>query len=140
SARHPDPGHQRRRGDEGHADGRQLPGVASYLRHALRHRSLLVSKSAIGLMRTGRGDAPAMPDSNRRISGELEGRARAVSSWLSTPRRWPSEPRRLGLREADAKVAGADGADDRVAIARRLHLDPRAAEVGRPVRVVGGDL
>jgi len=36
----------------------------------------------------------------------------------------------LGLREADAKVAGADGADDRVAIARRLHLDPRAAEVG----------
>src|SRR5438552_11995758 len=100
----------------------------------------LSDKSAIGLMRTGRGDAPAMPDSNRRISGELEGRARAVSSWLSTPRRWLSEPRRLGLREADAKVAGADGADDRVAIARRLHLDPRAAEVGRPVRVVGSDL
>src|SRR6185503_8813637 len=41
--------------------------------------------------------------------------------------------------EAGLEVPGADRANDRVAIARGVDLDPRAAEVRGPVRVVGGD-
>jgi TetR/AcrR family fatty acid metabolism transcriptional regulator len=39
-----------------------------------------------------------------------------------------------------AEVPGPDGADDGVALAPRFHFDPGAAEVWRPVGVVGGDL
>src|SRR5262249_26566913 len=42
--------------------------------------------------------------------------------------------------ESELEVAGTDGADVRVAIARRSHLDPGAPEVRRSVGIVGGDL
>src|SRR5947207_15846118 len=42
--------------------------------------------------------------------------------------------------EAEPEVPGADRADDRVAVPRRVHLAPRPPEVRRPVRVIGGDL
>src|SRR4029453_1753881 len=44
------------------------------------------------------------------------------------------------LAEPQPHVAGTDSADDRVAVARGVDLDPRAAEVRRPVRIVGSDL
>src|SRR2546422_3064574 len=74
------------------------------------------------------------------FSGEFEGRASEVVA-LTVDSTTPGVgTATLRLREADAEVAGADGADDRVAVARRLHLDPGAAEMWWPVRVVGGDL
>src|SRR5512138_3403121 len=42
--------------------------------------------------------------------------------------------------EAPAELPGADRADDGVAVAPRVHLDPRLAEVDRAVRIVGRDL
>src|SRR5438874_9621676 len=49
--------------------------------------------------------------------------------------------RLVGVRgEAEPEIPGTDRADDRVALPRRVHLDPRPAEVHGPVRVVGGDL
>src|SRR5262249_33303131 len=47
---------------------------------------------------------------------------------------------RSALAEPHAEIAGADRADDRVAIPRRFDLDPRAAEVRRAMRVVRRDL
>src|SRR5262245_2565250 len=43
----------------------------------------------------------------------------------------------LGLAEAEREIAGTDRPDDRVAIAGRVDLDPRAAEMHGLVRVIG---
>src|SRR5207245_1604623 len=100
----------------------------------------LSAKSSIGLTRTGRGGCTGHARSESKdFRGVRETRKRSLVVAVD-PTTHAVETATLGLREADAKVAGADGADDRVAVARRLHLDPRAAEVRRPVRVVGGDL
>src|SRR5262249_60932204 len=42
--------------------------------------------------------------------------------------------------KADLDVAGADGADDGIPVARGVDLDPGATEVRRSMRIVGGDL
>src|SRR5580765_1330250 len=43
-------------------------------------------------------------------------------------------------REAPTELSGADRADDGVAVAPGVDLDPRLAEMNRAVRVVGRDL
>src|SRR5438045_3227836 len=48
--------------------------------------------------------------------------------------------RRCLLREREAEVAGANGADDCIAIARSVDFDPRPAEVRRAVGIVSRDL
>src|SRR5262245_44935843 len=58
---------------------------------------------------------------------------------------WPIFTVRMGVRslvggEAPPELAGADRADDRVAVAAGVDLDPRLAEVDGAVRVVGRDL
>jgi len=118
----------------------KLPGVRAICVTRSVIDLSLSAKSAIGTDANRSRGCTGHARSNRRISGEFGGTRRAQFVVAVDATTLAVGTATLGLREADAKVAGADGADDRVAIARRLHLDPRAAEVGRPVRVVGGDL
>src|SRR5215510_3087886 len=56
---------------------------------------------------------------------------------------WPIRTTRMAAPTSGdhrAAVAGADGADDGVAVQPGLHLDPGAAEVRGAMGVVGGDL
>src|SRR5262245_10912899 len=58
---------------------------------------------------------------------------------------WPIVTVRMGVRslvggETASELTGADGADDGVAVAPGVDLDPRLAEVDGAVRVVGRDL
>src|SRR4029450_2684223 len=86
-----------------------------------------------------------------RTHQDRSGRCRGFLWGPAGKRRWPWPARsglcvtgrwtpRSAVAEADADVAGPDGADDRVAIALRVHLGPGPAEVRWPMRVVGGDL
>src|SRR6185312_12292933 len=97
------------------------------------------SGSGLWPMRTSRS-AIAAPVRSNGHAREGDGAARRVS-----PQRLPHGARAwwggagsVARGHDGAEVAGADRADDRVAIARGLHLDPRAAEVRRTMRVVGG--
>src|SRR5262245_24451838 len=60
------------------------------------------------------------------------------SSSMSRSDRWCDW--QLGLTEAEREIPGPDRPNDRVAIAGRVDLDPRAAEMHGLVRVVGRDL
>src|SRR2546426_11309607 len=58
----------------------------------------------------------------------------------TTDRRVGSLEREVALTEPETKVAGPDGADDSVARARRIDLDPGAPGGDRLVGGVRGDL